>query len=246
MSTQTLRALSPGDCQSLMTVRPSTTSKSSSWVATGSPCANAVAAIHESLTGIRRPLSRSCARSLAQLTDTASSTDSVFLVNARARVSSRSARSSESRALKHPGTQLTHRDGADPKTRWRSRPQRTTLLQRDEERGVGQRLSAHSHRMDRCHRFVSGIISRNSSSRPRSALGMARNSSHVNDSGRVSSGTSSATGRPLTVTVSRSPASTRLSTALTSLRRSRAGILCHGTSVAILLRNLTSRLTDRS
>ena len=64
----------------------------------------------------------------------------------------------------------------------------------------------------------------------------ARKASQEIVRGLVGRGASSATGRPLMVTRSRSPASTRRSTPLTSFRRSRAGMSATLGSVAVLLR----------
>ena len=65
--------------------------------------------------------------------------------------------------------------------------------------------------------------------------------------GFVARGTSSATGRPLSVTRMRSPASTRRSTALTSLRSSRAGTSDMDETVAVLLHMRNhSRLASES
>ena len=65
------------------------------------------------------------------------------------------------------------------------------------------------------------------------------------DDGRVLKGTSSATARPLTVTLMCSPASTRRSTALTSFRSSRAGISITTSIVASLLRSRFHQCSER-
>ena len=108
----------------------------------------------------------------------------------------------------------------------------TSLLRRDEHRCVGERegrpLDAHAA-------GSSSVVSGRSTASCRAKPGSARQwpasamkASHGVDRGRAGSGTSSATGRPLTVTRRCSPASTRRSTELTSFRRSRAGMSAIG------------------
>lgn len=91
---------------------------------------------------------------------------------------------------------------------------------------------------------VSGRRLRSWSERPGSALQSSAprtNSSQVTEAGRLGSGTSSATGLPLTVTRRRSPASTRRKTPLTLLRSSRAGTSLNIRIVADLLQGQPRR-----
>src|ERR1039458_581146 len=93
--------------------------------------------------------------------------------------------------------------------------ERSPRLGRDEERGIEQRLHASS--------VVSISSSLSSARRPESAAWRETTlrASSTDTDRRRRSGTSSATGRRSTVTVTRSPPSTRRSTALTVLRNSR-------------------------
>ncbi len=104
------------------------------------------------------------------------------------------------------------------------------LLKRNEQRGIGDRdlgaraPAGHGTGTSSVVSGRSSASSRANRGSARQSLLPARNASQEIVRGRAGSGASSATGRPLTVTRSRSPASTRRRTPLTLFRRSRAGM----------------------
>src|SRR5260370_18128177 len=130
-----------------------------------------------------------------------------------------------------PETEFTDRDHRDGDALGWATGERPVLLDCHEKRRVGKCLfgahlvGASGHAIGR-----SSVVPGNRSGSSLVSPGSARQRSlpwmkaaQGSDRGRFGKGTSSATGRPLTVTSRRSPASTRRSTALTSLRNSRAG-----------------------
>ena len=94
-------------------VSPGTSTKSSSWVTTGTRSEMAVAAIQESLIGIRFCMSRSRTRRRAQASATDWSTGRGSKASASLNVASRRSRVSRSTAANTPRAQLADGDHGD-------------------------------------------------------------------------------------------------------------------------------------
>lgn len=189
----------------------------------------AVAAIHESFRGMRLPASRRARRRAAQ----AAATDLSTGIGSSASASKGLQATGPSGAVaggEDAGPKFGDGDDRDGDACGGCTGQWPLLLGGDEQRRVSQPHLSPAATRGHQRTATSSVESGSSSARSRVSAGSARpafmcrsNCFQAIVCGRAGSGISSATGRPLMVTRSRSPASTRRRTPLTSFRSSRAG-----------------------